>query len=367
MPRKVLKKFQVERLAILNQYGIADPKLELPLHPLQLKKMFEDMLRLREFDARAIAMQRQGRMGTYAATTGQEAIHIGTAAALAKYDWAVPCFREQGVYLSRGVRATLLFLFFMGTEEGNRIPKELRTLPYCVPCASQTLHAVGIAMAAKIKKDPLAVITYLGDGATSEGDFHEAMNFASVYQAPVIFVCQNNHWAISTPLEIQSHSTTLAQKAIAYGMNGLQVDGNDVLAIHRATQEALTRAKQGGGPTFLECLTYRMCPHTTSDDPNRYRTEAEVQAWANKDPLIRFEKYLLGKGILEEGEREALRVGIAERLKEDAAEAETLCQTLNPEEMFAHLYRHIPDILKPQLQEVLSQFHPEESEGVAHA
>lgn len=366
MPKKTLHTFRIQHLAILDDQGVADPKLEPKLSPAQLKKMFEKMLLVREFDHRAIRLQRQGRIGPYAAAWGQEAIHIGTAAALEKEDWVVPSFREQGVYLFREIRPATLFLFFMGSEEGNRLARRLHTLPYSVPCASQILHAVGLAMAAKIKKDPVAVITYFGDGATSEGDFHEGLNFSGVYQTPNLFICQNNQWAISTPLEKQTHSATLAQKAIAYEIEGLQVDGNDVLAIYQATEKALNRARSGKGPSFLECLTYRVGAHTTSDDPSRYRDEAMVELWLKKDPLDRFEKYLLKKGVLQEGEREGIQETLAEKLKAEAIVAEEICRRLTPDQMFSYLFENMPEILRPQLENALQHYSAFHTEGVVH-
>jgi len=366
MAKKTIKQNSITRLSILNHKGEVDQALEPQLAPQKLKKMFEDMLRMREFDARAIAMQRQGRMGTYAATTGQEATNIGSASALRTQDWAVPSFREQGVYLSRGIPARTLFLFYMGTEEGNRIPKSTHTLPFCIPCASQVLHAVGIGMAANIKKEDCGVVTYFGDGATSEGDLHEAMNFASVFQTPVVFLCQNNQWAISTPLSQQSHSATLAQRALAYDMPGVQVDGNDVLAVYQATHNALNQARGGGGPSFLECINYRICAHTTSDDPSRYRSEEEVKSWQKRDPLNRFEKYLLNKRVLQEGDKERMQKRIAEEMKNQAAEAETIIQRLSPDEIFSYLFQNMPEVLKGAREELLRSVHLEE-EGVLHA
>jgi pyruvate dehydrogenase E1 component subunit alpha len=366
MPRQTLQRFEVKSLAILAPDGQVDPKLEPQLSSAQLKQMFENMILVREFDIRATAMQRQGRMGTYAPALGQEAIHIGSTAALQKTDWVVPSFREQGVYLSRGIKASTLFLFFMGSEEGNRLPRKFRSLPYCVPCATQILHAVGIGMAAKIKKDPVAVVSYFGDGATSEGDFHEGMNFAGVYSTPNVFICQNNQWAISTRREAQTKSATLAQKAIAYGFEGLQLDGNDILAVYQASDEALKAARSGAGPRLLECLTYRMGVHTTSDDPSRYRDEAEVQQWASKDPIDRFEKYLLAKGILHKEDREEMTREQSERLKVEAATAEEISRGLSPDEMFNYMFAQIPEFLKGQREEAIHQNLPGEQGGRAH-
>ncbi|MFO1463759.1 MAG: pyruvate dehydrogenase (acetyl-transferring) E1 component subunit alpha [bacterium] len=353
-------------LSILDPQGNADPALDPGLPAAKLKKIFEDMLLVREFDTRAIAMQRQGRLGTYAPSTGQEAVTVASAAALEARDWVFPSFREQGVLLSRGVKATTMFLFFMGTEEGNRLPRKLRTLPYCVPCATQILHAVGVGMAAKLKKDPVAVATYFGDGATSEGDFHEGLNFAGVYQSPNLFICQNNQWAISTPRSAQTRSETIAQKAQAYGFQGLQVDGNDALAVYRGVSELADRARSGGGPALLECLTYRLGVHTTSDDPSRYREEAEVEAWRGKDPIDRLEKYLLAKGLIGAEDRERITAEHGERLKAAANEAEEICRNLSPDEMFTYMYARLPEFLKPQREEVLAQSIALDPGGRAH-
>lgn len=366
MPRSVLENFSVEGLSILDPEGRADPELEPKIPVPQLKRIFQDMLLAREFDARAIAMQRQGRMGTYAPATGQEAISVTVTAALESGDWMAPSFREQGMFLARGVKLSTLFLFFMGSEEGNRLPRRLRTLPVSVPCATQVLHAVGLAMAAKYKKDPVVVATFFGDGSTSEGDFHEALNFAGVYQTPNLFICQNNQWAISTTRETQTRSATLAQKAIAYGIPGLQVDGNDVLALYAATREAADRARSGGGPTLLECMTYRLGVHTTSDDPSRYRRAAEVEAWQAKDPILRFERYLLAKGILQEGDRERWTAEFGEQLKAAAAEAEEICRNLGPDEMFTYMYAELPEFLKAEREHALSLSSALEAPGRAH-
>jgi pyruvate dehydrogenase E1 component alpha subunit len=366
MPRKTLNEFHIDRLSILDERGQVDPDLNPRLPAPQLKKIFENMIYTREFDQRALSLQRQGRIGTFAPAIGQEAIGVGAAAALEKRDWVVPCFREQGVYLSRGVKPSTLYIFFMGSEEGNRLPRSLNTLPYCIPCASQLPHAVGIALAAKYKKDSAAVLTFLGDGATSEGDFHEALNFAAVYQAPVVFICQNNQWAISTPVSQQSHSSTLAQKAIAYGMEGLQVDGNDVLAVYAATQQALDRARRDQGPSFLECVTYRVLAHTTADDPGRYRDAAEVQNWQAKDPIDRLEKYLVKQGLIQPKERSRLEEQFSQRLKAAALEAEAVCQRLSPDEMFTYMYHRLPDILRPQMEEALQGYTEGNKPGAAH-
>lgn len=339
MSEKIKEEFKIKVLSVLNQTGDIDTSLEPQLSNHELKKMYKEMLLTREFDQRSINLQRQGRMGTYAASYGQEAIHIGTANAMHKQDWLVPTFREQGALLSRGVTPESLFLFFMGSEKGNEIPKELHTLPYCVPCATQITHGVGIAMASQIKNEKSAVVIFFGDGASSEGDFHEGLNFASVFQTPCVFICQNNQWAISTPVKKQSHSQTIAQKALAYGIEGELIDGNDILAVYLATKRALEKAYSGQGPTLLEMFSYRLGPHTTSDDPLRYQNQNELEEWKLKDPILRFEKYLLRKGILQEDEKSILQKEIAEELKKQALIAEQTCHQLQKENIFRFTFK----------------------------
>jgi pyruvate dehydrogenase E1 component alpha subunit len=269
------------------------------------------MLLAREADQKALKMQRQGRIGTFAPATGQEAASTAPAFAMTDKDWFVGAFRELGGWLARGMPLENFLLFHNGWEEGSVFPEPGRTLPLNIIVGSQTLHAVGLAYAMKLQGEKdAAVVAFFGDGATSQGDFHEALNFASVWQVPVVFICQNNQWAISVPLKKQTQSRTLAQKAIAYDMPGLQVDGNDALAMYRATQQALERARSGGGPTLIEAVTYRLMMHTTADDPTKYRDEEEVKAWWQRDPLTRFRRYLEAQGLLDEARHEALEAAV---------------------------------------------------------
>lgn len=367
MPVQTIQEFQIQKLSLLDPEGkLTDPTAPPQLNAVQLKDMLQKMILTREFDRRCLALQRQGRMGTFASSLGQEAIAVGSALAMDIQDWAAPSFREQGLYLTRGIPAHLLLLFFMGSEEGNRLPKEKRILPYCIPCASQTLHAVGLALGAVLKEEPGAVLTYLGDGATSEGDFHEAMNMAAVFQLPVVFLCQNNQWAISTPVARQFHGRHLAQRALAYGMPGTQVDGNDIFAVYHATQQALQFAKSGQGPSFLECLTYRMEAHTTSDDPTRYRDTKERDRWQHLDPIDRLEKYLIHQGILQNEDRKKIEDECSELLKQEIASAENIKQRLDPDEMFAYLYSNFPETLRAQRMEVLETSAPLSQKEQSH-
>lgn len=296
-----------EMLCILDKDGKI---INESLHPLiendNLLKIYKTMLLTKLADIKALQYQRQGRMLTYAPNRGQEAAQVGSIAATEKNDWLVPAFRELGAWLYKGVPLEQVFLYWYGNEMGSRFPDDVKMLPVSVPIASQLNHATGIAMASKIKGEKDVAIAYVGDGGTSQGEFHEAVNFAAVFNAPVIFLIQNNQWAISVPRSTQTKSKTLAQKAIAYGIPGIQVDGNDVLAMYAATKEAVERARNGEGPTLIEAVTYRLGPHTTSDDPTIYRDDAEVKEWEEKDPIERFKKYLIDKGLWSEEEDKRL-------------------------------------------------------------
>jgi pyruvate dehydrogenase E1 component subunit alpha len=302
MPRIVLEpRFQVEYLSILDADGTLDRTLEPNLSADDLKSLHRAMLLGRRLDERMVRLQRQGRIGTFAPIKGQEASQMGSVFALRRQDWLVPSFRETAAMIWRGWPIEKLLLFFAGYVEGGAPAPDQHDLPVTIPVATQLPHAVGLAYAAQYRGDDAVVMVFFGDGATSEGDFHEALNFAGVWDVPVVFVCQNNQWAISVPLKKQTHSRTLAQKALAYGFPGIQVDGNDVLAVYAAAREAVERARAGKGPTLIECVTYRLGVHTTADDPSKYRSEAEVKAWERKDPLTRFRAYLETRALLEDG------------------------------------------------------------------
>src|SRR3954471_10837453 len=280
------------------------------------RKLFEAMVRIRVTDARMMTLQRQGRIGFYGEAVGQEAAIVGSAAATKPEDWIVPALREAGVGLYRGLTLDSYIAQIFGNAAD---PTKGRQMP-CHPCdkdhhyvvmsscvSTQIPHAVGIAMAIQISGDPGVAFGYMGDGGTSEGDFHVALNFAGVRKAPCVLICQNNQWAISTPGKLQTAAETIALKGIGYGVESLRVDGNDVLAVYHAVSRAADKARRGDGPTFLELLTYRVSAHSSSDDPSRYRDEAVTEVWrTQKDPLRRMELFLTRRGWLAAGEREAL-------------------------------------------------------------
>lgn len=357
----------LEFLSILAEDGVVDRELEPEVPEELLLRLYRFMVLGRRFDERMLQLQRQGRIGTFAPIKGQEASQLGAVAALEPRDWMVPCFRETAAQLWRGTSMESVLLYFGGYDEGGRIPDGQKDLPIAIPVASQLLHAVGLAWAAKYRRTDEVAMTFFGDGATSEGDFHEAINFASVYQTPTVFVCQNNQWAISIPRSKQTRSRTLAQKALAYEMPGIQVDGNDVLAVYVAAKEAVDRARSGGGPTLMECVTYRMAMHTTADDPTRYRSEEEVLQWARRDPIVRFEKYLSDKGLLSAEKIEETASAADAAIQEAVRRYEELTKPLgDPLQMFDHHFEELPPSLREQ-QEELRRLLAAEKEEAPHA
>ena len=288
-------------LSILDKDGkIINKDLIPDISDDELVHMYKTMLLTRILDIKSLQYQRQGRMLTYAPNQGQEATQVGSIAASEKKDWLVPAFRELGAWLYKGVSIEQIFLYWYGNELGSKFPEDVNMLPICVPIASQLPHAVGIGMASNIKGEDVVTIAYVGDGGTSQGEFSEAVNFAGVFNTPTVFIISNNQYAISVPREAQTKAKTLAQKAVAFGIPGIQVDGNDILAVYAAAKEAVDRARNGGGPTLIECVTYRLGPHTTSDDPTIYREDSEVEHWKEKDPIARFKKYLIEKKLWNE-------------------------------------------------------------------
>jgi pyruvate dehydrogenase E1 component alpha subunit len=348
MPRTVLEpQFAVEHLSILDSDGTLDTALEPELSPDDLRRLYRAMLLGRRLDERMLRLQRQGRIGTFAPIKGQEASQLGTVFTLRKTDWMVPSFRETAAMLWRGWPIEKILLVFAGYLEGGQPAPEQHDLPITIPVGTQLPHAVGLAYAAQYRGDDAVVMAYCGDGATSEGDFHEALNFAGVWHVPIVFVVQNNQWAISVPLKKQTHSRTIAQKALAYGFPGIQVDGNDVLAVYAASREAVDRARGGGGPTLVECVTYRLGVHTTADDPTKYRSEEEVKAWERKDPLTRFSAYLEKKNLLESGLEQQVDEEIAR-----AVEAFEATPPADPLAIFDHAYAEMPPHLQAERAEM---------------
>lgn len=319
---------------------------DLPDNPLpeglgdkDLIEIFRGLILLRTFDERSVALQRQGRIGTYALYWGEEGTQAGALYALDDQDWVFPSYRQNAIGLLRGVPASTVLAWWRGYggKLGFYNPRDHRVGPICVPIATHLPHAVGVAWASKIKGDSAASLSWFGDGATSEGDFHEAMNFASVLKVPTIFFCVNNQWAISTPFHKQTATETIVEKASAYGMPGVLVDGFDPVACWKATKDAADRARNGGGPTLIEAYCYRLRAHGTADDPRLYRDESEVDRWLHLEPVSRMSGYLRRQGILDEAGEEEIRAEAKTFVANAVAEMEAMDHP-GLEVLFDHVY-----------------------------
>ena len=340
------------RIRYLDEEGNLVDGQTSPLPDDRVRDLYAHMVRARVFDDRMMKLQRQGRIGTFAPCFGQEACQVGSMAALTSDDWFVPAFREAAAALYRGASMKAILLYAMGFEEGQAVPRGMRDLPVAIPIGSQVAHAVGLAWAMRKKKDKGIAICFFGDGATSEGVTHESMNFAGVLRIPTIFFCQNNQWAISTPRRVQTASETIAQKAIAHGIRGVQVDGNDLLAVWHATNEAAEIARESGMSTLIEGVTFRRGVHTTADDPSVYRTKAEEEAWEKRDPIDRVRKYLTARGVWSDADQERLEARLHEEIQKAIAEAEAFREA-KPDAlvMFDHAYAELSPYLARQRDE----------------
>jgi len=340
----------VDYLQILDKDGMLDKTLEPALSNEILDRMFRYMVYARLWDRKCIALQRTGRMYTYAPVEGQEAIPVGSAMAASNDDWIFPTYREaNAVYHIRGIPTDLVNLSWMGLEDGLKLDKKYRCFPYVLPIATQLTHAVGASYANRLRKENPVTLAFCGDGATSEGDFHDALNFAGVLELPCVFIISNNQYAISVPRKWQTKSETLAQKALAYGMKGVQVDGNDVLAVYTAVKEAADNARAGKGPSVIEFVTYRMGPHTTSDDPKKYRDPEETAYWLDRDPIKRFRAYLKDKGIWSEGYEKGVMEESSADIEEAIKKSEAHFQ--DPKDMFRYVYADMTKELEVQSKE----------------
>lgn len=351
MPRTQVYHAVTERLEILDQSGAVDAELMPELDPDVGRRIYSDMVLMRAMDDKALKLQRQGRMGTWPPIKGQEAIQAGVAHAMRDEDWLIPAFREHGIMLLRGVPGHLIYAYWAGDERGSAFPDGVRVFPVAVPVGSQWQHGAGVGLSLKLRGERAAAVTFGGDGSTSEGDFHEAMNCAGVFGCQSVFVIQNNQWAISVPLHRQTASETLAQKAHAYGIPGIQVDGNDVFAVYRAASEALERARSGGGPTLIEAVTYRLGDHTTADDASRYRSDSEVAEWAARDPIVRLKSYLEANGMWDDRQELALADEVQAWVDRQVANLEEM-PPQDPRDIFTHMYAELPPHLREQMAEV---------------
>jgi pyruvate dehydrogenase E1 component alpha subunit len=349
-----------ELLTILDQDGKAqkgkDPNLPGP----ELQQLYRLMVRTRALDDRGLALQRQGRIGFYLQSTGQEASHIGAAYALEDSDWLFPAYRQPGILLLREVPMQMIVAEWFGnsgdTSKGRQMPvhysfRQANFVSISSPIGTQLSHAAGAGMAARIRGDDTVFMTFCGDGGTSSNDFHCGLNFAAVYKAPVVFVCENNGWAISVPSCKQTASESMAIKASAYGMPGVRVDGNDILAVLRACKEAVDRARSGKGPTLIETVTYRIASHSSSDDAARYRDAKEFEAWKKKDPIARFRQYLEHKKLWSEAFEQQCVEGAKAEVSEAVTAAEAM-PNVGPDTLFDDVYMNLTPQLREQRQEL---------------
>jgi len=349
-------------ISVLRDDGTLDPTYDPGLDDEEVKSLYRHLVQTRQLDERFVQLQRQGRIGFHVGSLGEEAAILGSAFAMREQDWLFPCYREFGAALMRGLPLQKLCDNMFGnvndTVKGRQMPchytcKAVGWASISSPVGTQITHAVGAAWAAKIERADVASLAYFGDGATSSSDFHSGLNFAGVFRLPVVFLCRNNGWAISVPVERQTATATFAEKGVAYGVPGVRVDGNDIFAVVSVTRQAIERGKRGEGPTLIEAITYRMGGHSTSDDPNRYRETEAVEAWAARDPIERVRRYLVGRGAWSDADETNLRADIDSRFRDAVAVAE---KTPPPplESMFEDVYARVPWHLAEQRAELLA-------------
>jgi 2-oxoisovalerate dehydrogenase E1 component alpha subunit len=345
---KTIAEFKIEYCQYLDADGHAVGSLpEFTRDAAELVKMYRLMSLVRTFDTKAINLQRTGKLGTYASCLGHEATHVGAAAAMRADDVIVPVYREYGAQFWRGVTMTDVLLYWGGDERGNDFKEARQDFAWCVPIGSQMLHAAGVAMAMKIRGETRCALAFIGDGGTSQGAFYEAMNLAGARALPVIFVIVNNKWAISVPIESQTATTTLAQKAVAAGIPGVQVDGNDIIAVRHTVAEAIAAARRGEGPTVIEAVTYRLSDHTTADDATRYRKEHEVKDAWRSEPLLRLRAYLKATQAWDDAREEALKAECASRV-EAAVEEYLHTPKQSTDAMFDYVFARLPKSIREQ-------------------
>jgi 2-oxoisovalerate dehydrogenase E1 component alpha subunit len=354
--------FEIQYSQFLDPEGNASPDIpELARNTDELVNMYRRMTETRVFDTKAVNLQRTGKLGTYASCLGHEATHVGLAAAMREDDVLAPSYREYGAMFYRGVRMSEVLLYWGGDERGSDFQGPKNDFPFCVPIATQTLHAAGAAMAFQLRGESRCAVSVNGDGGTSEGAFYEAMNIAGARKLPVVFIVVNNKWAISVPIELQTASKTLAQKAVAAGIPGIQVDGNDVIAVRHWVERALARGRKGDGATLIEAVTYRLSDHTTADDASRYRKKEEVEAARKLEPLIRMRKYLTSLKLWDDNKEKELLEQSAEKV--DQAVQQYLNTPKAPvESMFDYMYAELPEFLEEQREQAIHYG----SEGEGH-
>jgi len=343
---RFLREFPLQRIVAEDGTVVGDASA-IGIEDEEVLRLYRWMVLNRALDERMISLQRQGRIGFYIGSIGEEATVFGAAAAMEEHDWLFPCYREHGAALLRGMPLPTFLCHLFGNAgdlmKGRQMPcheawRPGRFASISSPISTQISHAVGAAWAARIKRDEMVALTWFGEGGTSAADFHTGLNFAAVRRIPVVFVCRNNGWAISVPRERQTRSETIAQKAIAYGMRGERVDGNDLLAVHASVRRARARAAAGEGPTLLECVTYRLEGHSTSDDPRAYRPAELVAPWKEKEPILRMRRYLGRRGALDDAADARLREEVRGQIQRALAEAEAFPAKPRVETLFEHVY-----------------------------
>ncbi len=354
MPRTKVYEAVTERLEILDSEGQADAALMPEIDASRIRDLYRDMVQMRTFDTKALKLQRQGRMGTWPPIKGQEAVQAGVAMAMGEDDWLIPAFREHGIMVLRGVPLHLVFAYWAGDERGSSYPAGVRCFPVAVPVGSQWQHGTGVGLSLKLRGEPAVAVTFGGDGSTSEGDFHEAVNCAGVYGANTLFVIQNNQWAISVPLHRQTAAESLAQKAHAYGIPGIQVDGNDVFAVYAAATEAIERIRRGDGPTLIEAVTYRLGDHTTADDASRYRADEELEKWEGRDPILRLRRYLVSRDLWDDDQEAVLQEEAVSWVDGQVKELEAM-EPQAPEDIFTSMYDALPPHVVEQMQSLTDE------------
>lgn len=354
MPRTKVYEAVTERLEILDTEGRVDSDLMPEIDPSRIRDLYRDMVLMRTFDTKALKMQRQGRMGTWPPIKGQEAVQAGVAMAMGEEDWLIPAFREHGIMVLRGVPLHLIFAYWAGDERGSSFPEGVRCFPVAVPVGSQWQHGTGVGLSLKLRGEEAVAVTFGGDGSTSEGDFHEAVNCAGVFGTKTVFVIQNNQWAISVPLHQQTAAETLAQKAHAYGIPGVQVDGNDVFAVFAAATEAIERTRRGEGPWLIEAVTYRLGDHTTADDASRYRRAEELEEWEGRDPILRLRRYLVAQGLWDD-DQESILLEEATSWVDGQVKALEELEPQSPDEIFTSMYEAMPPHLVEQMQSLAEE------------
>ncbi|MFF3766032.1 pyruvate dehydrogenase (acetyl-transferring) E1 component subunit alpha [Streptomyces sp. NPDC001922] len=330
--------------------------------PALLKRLHAELVRGRRYNTQATALTRQGRLAVYPSSTGQEACQVAAALVLEDRDWLFPSYRDTLAAVARGLDPVQALTLLRGDWHTGYDPREHRVAPLCTPLATQLPHAVGLAHAARLKGDDVVALAMVGDGGTSEGDFHEALNFAAVWRAPVVFLVQNNGFAISVPLAKQTAAPSLAHKAVGYGMPGRLVDGNDAVAVHEVLGEAVRRARAGDGPTLVEAVTYRMEAHTNADDATRYRPDDEVAEWREHDPISLLEREMRDRHLLDDKEARVVRES-AEEMAADLRERMNQDPVLNPLDLFGHVYAEQTEQLREQAAQLRAELDAADHEG----